>query len=213
MRKRIGPKQSVQNIEDIIRLLQEKGTHTPTFVALELAKLPPVTFDSIDVSALLHSIRQNEVEIIMLKDCVTTQQASSKSLIGVVNDVVSRLAEVETIKPPVRDVLDATTCSFVPASTSALPVTVLPVASSAAAYHDDDASIETAVKNVLCDASSLIPAREDRPDSGEQPSWSTVAGRRNTKAISAETTAAAATAATAAAAAPAARADHDQDSH
>ena len=86
-----------------------------------------------------------------------------------------------TRKPPVRDVLDATTCSFVPASTSALPVTVLPVASPAAAYHEDDASIETAVKNVLCDDSSLIPAREDRPDPGEQLSWSTVAGRRNTK--------------------------------
>ena len=86
MRKRIGLKRSAQNIEDIIRLLQEKGTDTPTFV--------------------------------------------------------------------------------VPASTSALPVTVLPVASPAAAYHDDDASIETAVKNVLCDASSLIPVREDRPDPG-----------------------------------------------
>ena len=70
---------------------------------------------------------------------------------------------METRKPPVRDVLDATTCSFAPASTSALPVTVLPVASPAAAYHEDDASIETAVKNILCDASSLIPAREDRP--------------------------------------------------
>ena len=182
MRKRIGPKRRAQNIEDIIRLLQEKGTDIPTFVALDLAKLPPVTFDSIDVSSLLNSIRQNEVEINLLKDCVTTHQASSKTLIGVVNDVISRLAEVETRKPPVRDVLDATTCSFVPASTSALPVTVLPVASSAAAYHDDDASIETAVKNILCDASSLIPAREDRPDPGEQLSWSTVAGRRNTNA-------------------------------
>ena len=35
MRKRIGPKRSAQNIEDIIRLLQEKGTDTITFVALE----------------------------------------------------------------------------------------------------------------------------------------------------------------------------------
>ena len=184
MRKRIGPKRSVQNVNDIIRLLQEKGTDTPTFVALDLAKLPPVTFDSIDVSTLLNSIRQNEAEITLLKDCLTTHQASSKTLIVVVNDVVSRLAEVETRKPPVRDVclLDATARSSVPASTCALPATVLPVATPAAAYHDDDASTETAVKTVSCDASSLIPVREDRPDPGEQPSWSTVAGRRNTKA-------------------------------
>ena len=153
-------------------------------MALDLTKLPPVTFDSIDVSTLLNSIRQNEAEITLLKDCLITHKASSKTLIAVVNDVVSRLAEVETRKPPVRDVglLDATARSSVPASTCALPATVLPVATPAAAYHDDDASTETAVKTVSCDASSLIPVREDRPDPGEQPSWSTVAGRRNTKA-------------------------------
>ena len=163
MRKRIGPKRSEQNVNDIIRLLQEKGTNTPTCVALDLAKLPPVTFDSIDVSTLLNSIRQNEAEITLLKDCLTTHQASSKTLIAVDNDVVSRLAEVETRKPPVRDVglLDATVRSSVPASTCALPATVLPVATPAAAYHDDDASTETAVKTVSCDASSLIPVRED----------------------------------------------------
>ena len=184
MRKRIGPKRSVQNVNDIIRLLQEKGTDTRTFVAIDLAKLPPVTLDSIGVSTLLNSIRQNEAEITLLKDCLTTHQASSKTLIAVVNDVVSRLAEVETRKPHVRDVglLDATARSSVPASTWALPATVLPVATPAAAYHDDDASTETAVKTVSCDASSLIPVREDRPDPGEQPSLSTVAGRRNTKA-------------------------------
>ena len=66
-----GPKRSALNIDDIIRLLHEKGTDTTTFVARDLGKLPPVTFDSIDVSALLHSIRQNEAAINVLKDCVT----------------------------------------------------------------------------------------------------------------------------------------------
>ena len=95
MRKRIGPKRSAQNIDDIIRLLQE-GTDTPTFEALDQGTLPPVTFDSIDVSALLHSIRQNEAAVNILKDCVTTQQSSAKTIVGVVNDVVSRISAVET---------------------------------------------------------------------------------------------------------------------
>ena len=103
MHKCIGPKQSAQNIEDIIRLLQEKGTDTPTFVTLDLAKLPPVLFDSIDVSALLHSIQQNEAEINLLTDCVTTQQVSSNSLTKVVDAVVSPLAAVETRQPPILD--------------------------------------------------------------------------------------------------------------
>ena len=55
--------------------------------------------------------------------------------------------------------------------------------SPAAANDDeDDTSSETATTNALSDTPSLDPEREDWPDLGEQPSWSTVAGRRNTKA-------------------------------
>ena len=50
LRKRQGPHRTTKNIEDIVRLMQEKGTDIPTFVALNLSKLPPVTFDNIDVS-------------------------------------------------------------------------------------------------------------------------------------------------------------------
>ena len=182
MRKRTGPKRSAQNIDDIIRLLHEKGTDTPTFVARDLGKLPPVTFDSIDVSALLHSIRQNEAAINVLKDCVTTQQASAKTIVGVVNNVVSRISAVELRQPSVRNaairpVVPAAIA--VPASTSAVPVSASPAAAN---DDEDDTSSETATTNALSDTPSLDPEREDWPDLGEQPSWSTVAGRRNTKA-------------------------------
>ena len=70
LRKRQGPHKTTKNIDDIVRLMQEKGTDTPTFVALNLAKLPPVTFDSIDVSALLHSIQHAQFEIDLLRACV-----------------------------------------------------------------------------------------------------------------------------------------------
>ena len=40
LRKRQGPHKTTKNIDDIVRLMQEKGTYTPTFVALNLAKLP-----------------------------------------------------------------------------------------------------------------------------------------------------------------------------
>ena len=85
-----------------------------------------------------------------------------------VNDVVSRLAEVETRKPPVRDVLDATTCSFVPASTSALPVTVLPVASPAAAYASH---VPTAIEYTMHTyAQTHRPETERAEHRGHHPS-------------------------------------------
>ena len=185
MRKRTGPKRSALNIDDIIRLLHEKGTDTPTFVARDLGKLPPVTFDSIDVSALLrllHSIRQNEAAINVLKDCVTTQQASAKTIVGVVNNVVSRISAVELRQPSVRNAATrpvVPAAIAVPASTSAVPVSASPAAAN---DDEDDTSSDTATTNALSDTPSLDPEREDWPDLGEQPSWSTVAGRRNTKA-------------------------------
>ena len=44
----------VRNLENIFKLLEEKGDAKLTdFVTLDLSKLPPITFDSIDVSVLL----------------------------------------------------------------------------------------------------------------------------------------------------------------
>ena len=71
--KRKGPKKNAQNIEDILKLLHEKGTDIPTFVALDLSKLPPITFDSLDVSALLSSIRKTQNEVDVIKECIRSQ--------------------------------------------------------------------------------------------------------------------------------------------
>ena len=157
LRKRQGPHKTTKNIDDIVRLMQEKGTDTPTFVALNLAKLPPVTFDSIDVSALLHSIQHAQFEIDLLRACVQTQQTSSDSLREVVGSVSVRLAAVES----------ATVESRQPhASVSAEPRAPAATATLLVATYDDD---ETLVKNRLCDALSPVLARDDWPALGELP--------------------------------------------
>ena len=47
----------MRNLEDIFKILEEKGdANLPDFVALDLSKLPPITFDSLDVSVLLRNI-------------------------------------------------------------------------------------------------------------------------------------------------------------
>ena len=94
-RKRQGPKKSVQNVDDIVRLLQEKGTNLPSFVALDLSRLPPITFDSIDVSTLLNNIRRTQLEVDQLKACVNTQREATDGLTAVISTVDQRLAEVE----------------------------------------------------------------------------------------------------------------------
>ena len=58
--KRKGEKKNRDNIDDIIRLLQEKGEDVPQSAAVDLIRLPPITFDSVDVSVLLNSIKEME---------------------------------------------------------------------------------------------------------------------------------------------------------
>ena len=103
-RRRQGPKKSAVNIDDMIRLLQEKGTDVPVFVARDLSRLPPITFDSVDVSSLLHSIRRAQLEIDQLKACVGGKRDATVDLTDVVKAVDRRLSAVETDRAVVSSV-------------------------------------------------------------------------------------------------------------
>ena len=95
-RRRQGPKKSAANLDDMIPLLQEKGTDVPLFVARDLSRLPPITFDSVDVSSLLHSVRRAQLEIDVLKASVGIQRDATVDLTEIVKAVDLRMAAVET---------------------------------------------------------------------------------------------------------------------
>ena len=79
-KKRIGVDKGKHNMEDLIKLLQEKGDEVPKFVALNLSKLPPITFDSVDVSVLLTEIRKTQNEVKYLKETVETQNHVAREI-------------------------------------------------------------------------------------------------------------------------------------
>ena len=64
-------------------------------MALDLSKLPPITFDSIDVSTLLSSIRRTQDEINVLKECISSQNVVCDGLKESVSGVTTRLHTVE----------------------------------------------------------------------------------------------------------------------
>ena len=95
-----GPKKSQNNIEDMIKLLNERGNDIPSFVALDLARLPPITFDNIDVSALVARIQkvQDEVSALRLATHLQTDTAQSiKDTVAGLDNRLNRL-EVEEIE-------------------------------------------------------------------------------------------------------------------
>ena len=77
---RKGPKKKSQNMDDIIKLVHDNGSKLPKFVALNLQALPPVSFNSLDVSCLLHTIKQTQTEVSLLKDGLATQARTISDL-------------------------------------------------------------------------------------------------------------------------------------
>ena len=59
---RSGSDKKKKNLEDIISMAHKLGDVGPTFVASDLRKLPPVNFDSVDVTHLLYRLERLETE-------------------------------------------------------------------------------------------------------------------------------------------------------
>ena len=90
-----GPKKSQNNIEDMIKLLNERGNDIPSFVALDLARLPPITFDNIDVSALLARIQKVQDEVSALRLATHIQTDTAQSIKDTVAGLDNRLNRLE----------------------------------------------------------------------------------------------------------------------
>ena len=175
-RRRQGLKKSAVNIDDMLRLLQEKGSDVPVFVARDLSRLPPITFDSVDVSSLLHSIRRAQLEIDQLKACVGGQRDATVDLTDVVKAVDRRLSAVETDRAVV----------------SAMPVVVTPPVAVGVADMDKlDAAITCAVDPTPLDgsqwpilaASSVSTSSASSRQLVDVPKWTTVVRRSPAKQV------------------------------
>ena len=78
-----------------MKLLQEKGEDIPIFVARDLGKLPPITFDNIDVSCLLNDIKATYNESMMLKEAVQAQNSLTKSFHDSITALNARVTLLE----------------------------------------------------------------------------------------------------------------------
>ena len=88
----------VKNLGDIYQLLQEKGTsNLPKFVAHDLSKLPPITYDSIDVSALLIMSQNVKTDVDLIKDVLKSHSEVHKSVQEHNSMLQDRLLQLENI--------------------------------------------------------------------------------------------------------------------
>ena len=77
---KVSESKSVKNLHDIYQLLQEKGAEDlPQFVALNLGNLPPITFNNIDVTVLLHEIENVKAKVDFMHGVIKEQNKVSDS--------------------------------------------------------------------------------------------------------------------------------------
>ena len=96
---RKGPKKNVQNLDDVVKRLNELDPESdviPCFVARDLGNLPPITFNSIDVSVLLAKIESMHDEVQLLRAGMTCQQTTAETLKQVCEETVSRMDMLES---------------------------------------------------------------------------------------------------------------------
>ena len=96
-KKRTGVNKGRRNVDDIVSMLHDLGTRVPIIVAKELHKLPPISFDTIDVTHFLHRMEKLESELTLTKNAFI-EYAERKD-----KEVVEIRAQVETWRNQARN--------------------------------------------------------------------------------------------------------------
>ena len=93
---RKGDKKNAANIADMIKLLNEKAGSVPPFVAMDLNKLPPISYDSVDISVLLRRLEKTQSDIEVLKTCIGTQGRSTDDNTALIHELDGRVRRLES---------------------------------------------------------------------------------------------------------------------
>ena len=91
--KRRGQNKTRMDLEDIAKMMvQCERSQLPTFVALDLNKLPPISVDGIDVSALMRKQQLMDMELCNMKDMM-------QDILKVTADTSRKVEEVAANRP------------------------------------------------------------------------------------------------------------------
>ena len=97
---------SVQDLKEIYNIFQEygKSENIPIFAAAQLDKLPPISYESPDATAMLIAFKKLENKVGLLTDSLDSSKVSTEGIINLITNVEHRLSDIETSKPRSRTV-------------------------------------------------------------------------------------------------------------
>ena len=178
-----GQNKKKHDLDDIVKMLVLcDRSNLPSFVALDLAKLPPVSIDCIDVSALMRKQQMQEVEVSNLKSLV-------QEILTVTAETSKRVEEVSLGR--LRDIPEAPRCL------ASRPATSCPLSAPSGDSASGGATVAASMP--LSDVAGPDPAQAcprpsysevvvngepaaTGPDSSDGPEWLLANRRKRAKA-------------------------------
>ncbi len=98
-----GPQKDVNNIKSCLKVMNECGKDVPRFVSHYLDELPPVSFDSIDVSSLLGRMEQLSAELCSMKHALQLHVNVCEDLRVITVDINRRVCALEQSTDSTQD--------------------------------------------------------------------------------------------------------------
>lgn len=98
-----GPQKDANNVKSCLKVLNEAGENIPRFVSHNLDELPPITYNSIDVSCMLRTLERVSADISSLKQAVSEQTGHSDDLRSIAIGLNQRLCAVEKCGTPAKN--------------------------------------------------------------------------------------------------------------
>lgn len=92
---RKGLHKDANNVKTCLKLLNEVGENIPRFVSRHLDELPPVTFNSLDVSCLLGRIEHLSADMSAMQQAMSMQTIACEDLRAMTMDLKQRLCVIE----------------------------------------------------------------------------------------------------------------------
>ena len=95
--RRASDPKSVQDLKEIYNIFQEYGKSEiiPNFAAVQLDKMPPISYESPDATAMLIAFKKLETKVGQLQDSLDNSKGSTEGILDHITNMENRLSNVE----------------------------------------------------------------------------------------------------------------------
>ena len=96
--KVVSDSKSVQGLKEIYNIFQEHGKcdTIPTFAAIKLDKMPPISYESPDATAMLIAFKKLQAEVKLITDSLNSSKTANEGIVNLILHMGHRISDLES---------------------------------------------------------------------------------------------------------------------